>query len=102
MVWLESDNAVPLNVPSGENVFEVTEDRRGDLWVVNRESGLLHLSPKGELLETFSRDELGIRAGLFAFDPKRDGLWLTSALGELCVLPRREDRGTLWAGRWTR
>lgn len=83
MVWLESDNAVPLNVPSGENVFEVTEDRRGDLWVVNRESGLLHLSPKGELLETFSRDELGIRAGLFAFDPKRDGLWLTSALGEL-------------------
>jgi signal transduction histidine kinase/ligand-binding sensor domain-containing protein len=83
MVWLESDKAVPLNVASGENVFELSEDRRGDLWVVNRESGLLHLSSEGELVEAFSRDKLGIHAALLAFDPNRDGLWLTSGVGEL-------------------
>jgi signal transduction histidine kinase/ligand-binding sensor domain-containing protein len=84
MVWLEGGKAIPLKAASGENVFEVAEDNRGDLWVVNRESGLLHLRSNGDLVETFSRNDLRLAAMKLAFDPKRDGLWLTSSFGELC------------------
>jgi signal transduction histidine kinase/ligand-binding sensor domain-containing protein len=83
MVWLEGRKTVPLRAASGENVFEVAEDRHGDLWVVNRESGLLHLRENGDIVETFSRNDLGLRAMLLAFDPIRDGIWLTSTFGEL-------------------
>ena len=83
MVWLQGDKSVPLRVPSGEDAFEVAEDAQGDLWIANRESGLLHLRGNGSLVETFSRNILGLPASTVAFDPKRNGLWLTSARGEL-------------------
>jgi signal transduction histidine kinase/ligand-binding sensor domain-containing protein len=83
MVWLQGSKTVPLKVPSGENTFETAQDLQGDLWAVNRESGLLHLRGNGDLLETFSRNVVGLPASTVAFDPKRNGLWLASARGEL-------------------
>jgi signal transduction histidine kinase/ligand-binding sensor domain-containing protein len=83
MIWLDGGKIVPLRVKSGENTFEIAEDRQGDLWMMNRESGLLHLRGDGSLVESFSRDVLGLPASTVAFDPKRNGLWLSSARGEL-------------------
>jgi signal transduction histidine kinase/ligand-binding sensor domain-containing protein len=83
MVWLDGGKTVPLRAPSGENAFQAAEDGQGDVWIVNRESGLLHLKPDGTLVQTFSRSELGIPASALAFDAKRNGFWLTSARGEL-------------------
>jgi signal transduction histidine kinase/ligand-binding sensor domain-containing protein len=83
MVWLKGDKVTPIQAPSGPNVYGIAEDGRGDLWVVDRESGLLHLSPNGVLLETFTQGELGTPVYLVATDPKRNGLWLGSRLGRL-------------------
>ena len=83
MIWLEDGKIVPLRVQSGENTFEIAEDHQGDLWIMNRESGLLHLRGDGSLVASFSRDVLGLPASTVAFDPKRNGLWLSSARGEL-------------------
>lgn len=72
-----------LPVITGGNVFGVAEDNRGDLWVVARDSGLLHLDPDGKLIQAFDRTILGKFGIALAYDPKRDGLWLTSRLGDL-------------------
>ena len=82
-VWFDGQKVRRLPLASGNNVFEVAEDNRGDLWVAGRESGLQHLREDGSLIETFDRASLErINIGL-AFDPKRDGLWLVSAFGKL-------------------
>lgn len=83
MVWLDGDKTTPLRAQSGENVFEVAEGSNGDLWVASRELGLLHLSSNGHLIENFGRKVLKRFGISIAYDPKRDGVWLTSYLGDL-------------------
>jgi signal transduction histidine kinase/ligand-binding sensor domain-containing protein len=83
MVWLDGNKTSRFRTRSGNNVFDIAEDLRGDLWVSSRELGLLHLRGNGDLIETFERKNLGKFGVELAFDPKRDGLWLTSSLGEL-------------------
>jgi signal transduction histidine kinase/streptogramin lyase len=83
VVWLDRDRAFRLSKASPDNVFGVAEDNRGDLWVATREPGLQHLSGDGRLMETFPKSMLGKLNIAVAFDPKRDGLWLTSSRGEL-------------------
>src|SRR5262245_15964445 len=83
MVWFDGNRTTRLRTPSGANVFDIAEDLRGDLWVSSRELGLLHLRGNGALIETFDRKGLGKFGTALVFDPKRDGLWITSSLGEL-------------------
>ena len=83
MVWVDGGNVSRLRVASGEDVFGVAEDNRGDLWVASRQLGLLHLNGNGKLIQTFDNKILGGFGIALAYDPKRDGLWLTSRLGDL-------------------
>jgi len=80
MLWFNGDRVDRLPLASGNNVFDVAEDNRGDLWVASRELGLLHLRENGSLVEAFGPKIGGIA---LTFDPKRDGLWLTSSRGTL-------------------
>src|SRR5262249_13420729 len=43
----------------------------------------LHLDSDGQLIESFDRKVLGQFGITLAYDPRRDGLWLTSRLGGL-------------------
>jgi signal transduction histidine kinase/ligand-binding sensor domain-containing protein len=65
------------------DVFGVAEDSRGDLWVASHSLGLLHFGGDGKLIESFDKKMLGKLNIAVAFDPKRDGLWLASNLGEI-------------------
>jgi ligand-binding sensor domain-containing protein len=59
------------------------EDAQGDLWMSNRESGLMHLRSDGGLIEKTPWKTLGAGAYALAYDPGRGGLWLTGARGRL-------------------
>ena len=83
LVWLDGDKVSRLRVAIGEDVFGVAQDNRGDLWIASREFGLLHLDSKGTLIETFGRKVLGKFGIALAYDPGRNGLWLTSRTGDL-------------------
>jgi signal transduction histidine kinase/ligand-binding sensor domain-containing protein len=83
MVWLEGKTAVPLRVKSGENSFTIAEDRNGDLWVSNRETGLMHLRGNGDVIQIYKWRDLKIGGMALAYDPGRDGLWLASPDGNL-------------------
>jgi signal transduction histidine kinase/ligand-binding sensor domain-containing protein len=84
LMWVDGDKVSRLRVASGENVFGVAEGDRGDLWVASRELGLLHLNPNGKIIETFDGKILGKFSIIaLAYDPGRDGLWLTSPIGDL-------------------
>jgi signal transduction histidine kinase/ligand-binding sensor domain-containing protein len=65
------------------DVFGLVEDSRGDLWVASHALGLLHFGGDGKLIESFDKKMLGKLNIAVAFDPKRDGLWLASNLGEI-------------------
>jgi signal transduction histidine kinase/ligand-binding sensor domain-containing protein len=83
MVWFDGHRTIRLATRSGEDVFGFAEDLRCDLWVASRELGLLHLDGDGKLIETFDHKILGTFGIGLAYDPKRDGLWLTSRVGDL-------------------
>jgi ligand-binding sensor domain-containing protein len=70
----------------GRMFFQIGEDLRGDLWIASRELGVQHLREDGSVIEAFDRVMLEKRNIALAFDPKRDGLWLTSNLGGLGFL----------------
>ena len=67
-------------------VFALVEDRRGTLWAVSRELGLLHLDENGNLIKAFNTGHFGDYPLSVAFDPKRDGVWFTTHQGELLFL----------------
>ena len=83
LVWLDGDKVSRLRVAIGEDVFGIAQDNRGDLWVASREFGLLHLNSEGKMIETFDHKVLGKFGIALAYDPGRDGLWLTSRTGDL-------------------
>jgi signal transduction histidine kinase/ligand-binding sensor domain-containing protein len=85
MVWLEKDKAVPLKAKSGASTFEIAQDDHGDLWMVNRELGLLHLHANGDAIKTIKWKELKMGSYSVVFDPNRQGLWLGSPDGELAL-----------------
>lgn len=85
LVWFDGKKTTRLPIASGEDVFGFAEDRRGDLWAASREEGLLHLDANGKLIEAFDHKALGKFGVAIAYDPKRDGLWLTSRIGDLAL-----------------
>ena len=79
--YLENDQFVPTAAPGGL-VGSLTEDSTGNLWIANRELGLLRLSPRNELQQipwtTFGRTDPAI---VLAQDPLHGGLWLGFSQG---------------------
>lgn len=80
MTWLDGNKVSRFRVTSGEDVFGIAEDGRGDLWAESGEYGLLHLDKNGNQVEDFKRKVGGIA---LAFDPNRDGIWVTFSGGGL-------------------
>jgi signal transduction histidine kinase/ligand-binding sensor domain-containing protein len=84
MVWLDGSRATRITgTGGGGNVFAIAEDAQGDLWMSNRESGLMHLRSDGSLIEKTPWKTLGAGAYALAYDPGRQGLWLTGGRGQL-------------------
>jgi hypothetical protein len=81
MLWFDKNKVFSLRVADGD-IFGVAEDNQGDLWVASHAQGLLHLRKDGNLIESFDKKLLGKLNVAIAFDPKREGLWLTSTFGE--------------------
>jgi signal transduction histidine kinase/ligand-binding sensor domain-containing protein len=74
--YLENDRFVPTAAPGGL-VGSLTEDGARNLWIANRELGLLRFSPRNEFQRipwiTFGRADPAI---VLAQDPLHGGLWL--------------------------
>jgi signal transduction histidine kinase/ligand-binding sensor domain-containing protein len=118
--YLQNEKFVSIHgIPAG-NVHGIGEDFEGSLWIANKESGLLRLSPGNEIQEfQWSNLKPGDYAIALAVDPLQGGLWLgfsrggiayfadgkvrrtyttTDGLGEGQVASLRVSRdGTLWA-----
>jgi signal transduction histidine kinase/ligand-binding sensor domain-containing protein len=80
LAWLDQGKVSRLRAATGENIFDIEQDNRGDLWVLSRELGLLHLREDGSVLDTF---QAKIGGTAFALDPIHNGLWLTTSRGVL-------------------
>jgi signal transduction histidine kinase/ligand-binding sensor domain-containing protein len=117
--YLENGRFIAVrNVPGGP-VYSITENTAGNLWIANKERGLIRLSQGGEVQQV-SWAGLGHQdyALALAVDPLRGGLWAgfyqggivyfadgkvrsytaADGLGEGRVNDLRVDRdGTLWA-----
>jgi signal transduction histidine kinase/ligand-binding sensor domain-containing protein len=79
--YLENDRFIPAAAPGGL-VSSLTEDASGNLWIANRELGLLRLSQHNEFppipWATFGRKDPAI---VLAPDPLHGGLWLGFSRG---------------------
>ena len=79
--YLENDRFVPTAAPGGL-AASLTEDSSGNLWIANRELGLLRLSPRNEVQQipwtTFGHTDPAI---VLAQDPLHGGLWLGFSQG---------------------
>jgi PAS domain S-box-containing protein len=79
--FLENDRFIPAAAPGGL-VESLTEDTSGNLWIANRDVGLLRLSPHNEFQQipwaTFGRKDPAV---VLAPDPSHGGLWLGFSKG---------------------
>ena len=79
--YLENDRFIPAGAPGGL-VESLTEDTSGNLWIANRDVGLLRLSRHNELQQipwaTFGRKDPAV---VLAPDPLHGGLWLGFSQG---------------------
>jgi PAS domain S-box-containing protein len=79
--YLQNDRFIPTAAPGGL-VSSLTEDASGNLWIANRELGLLRLSPHNEFppipWATFGHKDPAI---VLAPDPFLGGLWLGFSRG---------------------
>jgi ligand-binding sensor domain-containing protein/signal transduction histidine kinase len=78
---LENDRFIPARAPGGL-VESLTEDTSGNLWIANRDVGLLRLSWRNELQQipwaTFGHKDPAV---VLAPDPLHGGLWLGFSQG---------------------
>jgi signal transduction histidine kinase/ligand-binding sensor domain-containing protein len=75
--YLENDRFVPVKAVPGGAVYSMAEDAGGNLWIANRDQGLIHLDRSGEVQQT-SWAGLGHQdpALALAVDPRQGGLWV--------------------------
>jgi signal transduction histidine kinase/ligand-binding sensor domain-containing protein len=85
--YLDSGRFVALkNVPGGA-VYSIREDHAGNLWIANRERGLIQLTREGRVEETLWA-VLGHKdpALALAVDPVRHGLWIGFQQGGIAYI----------------
>ena len=79
--YLENHQFIPAGAPGGL-VESITEDTSGNLWIANRDIGLLRLSWRNELQQipwaTFGHKDPAV---VLAPDPLHGGLWLGFSQG---------------------
>jgi signal transduction histidine kinase/streptogramin lyase len=79
--YLETDRFVPTSAPGGL-VSSITMDASGNLWIANRDLGLLRLSQRNELQRipwaAFRHKDPAV---VLATDPLHGGLWLGFSRG---------------------
>ena len=75
--YLENDRFVPISGVPGGPVHGIAQDKAGNLWIANQESGLFRLSARSEV-QQIPRDRLRHKdnASALAADPVQGGLWL--------------------------
>ena len=74
--YLENGRFISMkNVPGGP-VYSITEDHSGNLWIANKDLGLIHLSQDGQIQQTpwtgMGHEDYALA---LAVDPLRRGLW---------------------------
>jgi signal transduction histidine kinase/ligand-binding sensor domain-containing protein len=102
LMWRKGDRFTRLPTPSGENIFVIAPDGDSGYWLSNREKGLIHVRGGGRPVEVFSWDYFGsLSATAMAFDPKRKGLWLAFARGDLAFFQNGQvkNRYSLTGGK---
>jgi PAS domain S-box-containing protein len=79
--YLENDRFIPAAAPGGL-VESLTEDTSGNLWIANRDVGLVRLSPHNELQQipwaTFGRKDFAV---ILAPDPLHGSVWVGFSQG---------------------
>jgi signal transduction histidine kinase/ligand-binding sensor domain-containing protein len=79
--YLENDRFIPAAAPGGL-VSSLTEDSSGNMWIANRDLGLIRLSPRNEFQRipwgAFGRTDAAV---VLAPDPSHGGLWLGFSKG---------------------
>lgn len=80
--YLEKDQFVALRSIPGGAVYSIAEDAAGDLWIANKNLGLIQLSKDGTVATT-PWAAMGHKdpAMAIAPDPTRHGLWIGFQLG---------------------
>src|SRR5262250_2892863 len=75
--YLENDRFAPIIGIPGGSVLGIAQDKAGNLWIANEESGLFRLSARSEV-QQIPRDRLRHKdnASALAADPVQGGLWL--------------------------
>ena len=75
--YLENDRFVPLKGVPGGAVYFITGDAAGNLWVANKDAGLIQLERDGRVQQTpWARLGHNDPALALAVDPSRRGLWI--------------------------
>jgi len=75
--YLQNDQFISLKAVPGGVVYSITEDSAGDLWIANKNLGLIHLLRGGQV-QQIPWSGLGHKdpAMALAVDPARRGLWV--------------------------
>jgi signal transduction histidine kinase/ligand-binding sensor domain-containing protein len=93
--YLENDRFVPLkNVPGGA-VYSMAEDAAGNLWIANKDRGLIRLLADGDF-ELTPWTSLGHKdpAMALAFDPAGRGLWIGFNQGGVALVSGGQVRAS--------
>jgi len=93
--YLENEGFVLIQgIPPG-NVHGIGEDSEGNLWIANKESGLLRLSPGNEIQEfPWTNLKPGDYAIALAVDSLQGGLWLGFSRGDIAYFADGQVRRT--------
>jgi signal transduction histidine kinase/ligand-binding sensor domain-containing protein len=93
--YLEDDRFVPLKDVPGGPVYSIAEDGAGNLWIANKDRGLIEL-PKGGGIQEVPWTALGHKdpALALAVDPRNGGLWIGFYGGGLAHFADGQIRAT--------
>ena len=81
--YLENDRFIPISAVPGGFVHSIVEDNAGDIWIANRQRGLIRL--QGETVEQIPWAVLGRKDYAYSViaDPLKGGLWLGFYQGDV-------------------
>ncbi len=94
--YLENDRFVALKSVPGGAVYSIAEDASGDLWIANKNLGLIQLSKDGKVEAATPWTAMGHKdpAMAIAPDPARHGLWIGFQLGGILLFADGQVRAS--------